>query len=182
MGKALLVAAAVCGIALAAPPSHAQPTGLVYVLPVPPQTVQTVQQRLRQDGDYTGAADGVWGPGSQAALERYQQRHALQATGSLNLATAATMGLDFESIRGQAAAPAPAAVSGAMLRPRSVQAIQWRLRGYGYYYGPMDGVWGQGTEAAIERFQQSRGLQVDGQPGPQTVAALGLSPEVIALR
>jgi N-acetylmuramoyl-L-alanine amidase len=60
--------------------------------------------------------------------------------------------------------------------------IQRRLRGYGYYYGPMDGVWGQGTEALIERFQQSRGLQVDGQPGPQTVAALGLSPDVIALR
>jgi len=181
MCKALVVAATVGSIALAAAsPTRAQPVGLVYLLPVPPQTVQTVQQRLRQDGDYTGAADGVWGPDSQAALERYQQRHALQATGSLNLATAATMGLDPESIWGQAAAPA--AVSGATLRPRSVQAIQWRLRGYGYYYGLIDGVWGQGTEAAVERFQRSRGLQVDGQPRPQTVAALGLSPDVIALR
>jgi peptidoglycan hydrolase-like protein with peptidoglycan-binding domain len=181
MSKALVIAAAVGSITLAGlPPAHAQPAGLAYMLPVPPQTVQTVQQRLRQDGDYTGAVDGVWGPDSQAALERYQQRHALQPTGSLNLGTAATMGLDPESIWGQAAAPA--AVSGAILRPRSVQEIQWRLRGYGYYFGPVDGVWGQGTEAAIERFQRSRGLQVDGQPGPQTVAALGLSPDVIALR
>jgi peptidoglycan hydrolase-like protein with peptidoglycan-binding domain len=182
MRKALIVTAAVGSTALAAPPAYAQPAGLVYVLPVPTQTVQTVQQRLRQDGDYTGVVDGVWGPDSQAALERYQQRHALQVTGSLNLATTATIGLDPGPIWAQPAAPAPATVSGAMLRPRSVQAIQWRLRGYGYYYGPMDGVWGQGTEAAIERFQQSRGLQVDGQPGPQTVAALGLSPDVIALR
>jgi peptidoglycan hydrolase-like protein with peptidoglycan-binding domain len=182
MRKALVITAAVSSIALAAPPAHAQPAGLVYVLPVPPQTVQTVQQQLRQDGDYTGLVDGVWGPDSQAALERYQQRHALQVTGSLNLATAATMGLDPGPIWAQPAAPARAAVSGEMLRPRSVQAIQWRLRGYGYYYGPIDGVWGAGTEAAIERFQQSRGLQVDGQPGPQTVASLGLSPDVIAVR
>jgi len=69
-----------------------------------------------------------------------------------------------------------------MLRPRSVQALQGRLRNYGYYYGPIDGIWGQGTEAAIQRFQQSRGLQIDGQPGPQTVTALGLTPDVIAYR
>jgi peptidoglycan hydrolase-like protein with peptidoglycan-binding domain len=181
MRIALIVTAAVCGVALAALRVHAQPARLVYVQPLPSQTVLTVQLLLRQDGDYTGAVDGVWGPDSQAALERYQQRHALEATGSMNLATAATMGLDPGSIWGLAPASAPA-VNGQMLRPRSVQAIQRRLRGNGYYYGPIDGVWGAGTEAAIERFQQSRGLQVDGQAGPQTVAALGLSPDVIAVR
>ena len=41
-----------------------------------------------------GRADGVWGPDSQAALERFQQARGLQVTGQLNQATAATLGLD----------------------------------------------------------------------------------------
>ncbi len=186
MRHALVLAAALGGLAFIAPPAHAQTAGLVYVQPISPQVVQTVQQMLRQNGEYAGAVDGVWGPDSQAALERYQQRHSLQVTGSLNQATAATMGLDPNALltaQAPAAVPAPApAVSGEMLRPRSVQAIQWRLRNSGFYYGPIDGIWGQGTVAAIQRFQQSRGLQVDGQPGPQTVSALGLTPDVIAFR
>ena len=184
MRTGLVLAAALGGLAFIAPPAHAQSGGLVYVQPIPPQTVQTVQQMLRQDGAYAGAVDGVWGPDSQAALEHYQQRHSLQVTGSLNQATAATMGLDPNTMWATPApvpAPAPAATAD-MLRPRSVQAIQWRLRNYGYYYGPVDGIWGQGTETAIERFQQSRRLQVDGQLGPQTVSALGLTPDVIAYR
>ena len=157
--------------------------GLVYLQPVPPQTVQAVQQRLRQDGDYVGAVDGVWGADSQAALQRYQQRHDLQVTGQLNQATAAIMGLDTGALLAQQpVAPPPPAVSGEMLRPSAVQAIQYRLRRLGYYNGPVDGVWGPGTEAALRGFQQGSGLQIDGSPGPSTVAALGLAPDVISLR
>jgi N-acetylmuramoyl-L-alanine amidase len=182
MRNALVLAAALGGLAFVAPPAHAQSVGLVYVQPVLPQTVQSVQQMLRQDGDYYGGIDGVWGPDSQTALEHYQQRHSLQVTGSLNQATAATMGLDTAAIfGGQATVPAQN-LSGEMLRPRSVQAIQYRLRDYGYYYGPFDGIWGPATQTALERFQRGRGLQSDGAPGPQTVTALGLAPDVIAVR
>jgi N-acetylmuramoyl-L-alanine amidase len=182
MHKALVLATALGGLAFITPSAHAQSVGLVYVQPVPPQTVETVQQVLHQDGDYYGGVDGVWGPDSQSALERYQQRHSLQVTGSLNQATAATMGLNPDALlTAQAPAP-PAGVTGDMLRPHSVQAIQYRLRDYGYYYGPFDGVWGPATQSALERFQQGRGLQPDGQPGPQTVTALGLAPDVIAVR
>ena len=183
MRTALVLATALGGLAFIAPHAHAQSAGLVYVQPVQPQTVQSVQQILHQDGDYYGGVDGVWGPDSQSALERYQQRHSLQVTGSLNQATAATMGLDPSALLTvQAPAAAPPAITGDSLRPHSVEAIQYRLRDYGYYYGPYDGIWGPGTQRALERFQHARGLQPDGQPGPQTVSALGLAPDVIAVR
>src|SRR5918997_3516653 len=68
--------------------------GLTYAQPLSPQALMAVQERLRQVGAYPGRADGVWGPDSQAALERFQQARGLQVTGNLNQATAATLGLN----------------------------------------------------------------------------------------
>jgi peptidoglycan hydrolase-like protein with peptidoglycan-binding domain len=158
-------------------------SALAYVQPVAPQAVQDVQNRLRQAGVYSGQIDGIWGADSQAALERYQQAHQLQVTGQLNQATAATLGLDQGSLLAiPAAAPAPSPPPGDQLRPASVQAIQVRLRSLGFYNGAVDGVWGGGTQAAIERFQQGRGLQPNGQLNPATIAAMGLGPDVLAYR
>jgi peptidoglycan hydrolase-like protein with peptidoglycan-binding domain len=154
---------------------------LVYVQPVPPQAVQDVQNRLRQAGVYSGQIDGIWGADSQAALERYQQGHQLQVTGQLNQATAATLGLDQGRLLSVPAA-APALPPGDQLRPASVQAIQARLRSLGFYNGAVDGIWGGGTQAAIERFQQGRGLQPNGQLNPATITAMGLAPDVLAYR
>ena len=60
--------------------------------------------------------------------------------------------------------------SGAM-----VTQIQTKLKSWGYYTGPVDGVYGSGTERAVRAFQQKNGLTVDGKAGDQTLAAMGLS-------
>jgi peptidoglycan hydrolase-like protein with peptidoglycan-binding domain len=158
-------------------------TPLAYVQPVSPPAVQTVQERLRSAGAYNGAVDGVWGPDSVAALQRFQASHQLQVTGQLNQATAATLGLDPTVLLGtqQAALPPPLPPS-ENLRPASVRAIQAQLRTLGFYTGGTDGVWGQSTQSAIERFQQSRGLQPNGQLAPATLAAMGLSPDSMSYR
>lgn len=51
-----------------------------------------------------------------------------------------------------------------------------------FHRGGVDGVWGAGTQAAVERFQRGRGLQVDGQPGPATLSAMGLDLDNPAAR
>jgi peptidoglycan hydrolase-like protein with peptidoglycan-binding domain len=177
----VILAGSLLAGAVSALPAAAQTAPpLVYVQPMPPQSVQQVQDRLRQTGFYNGRIDGVWGADSQSALERFQQAHQLQVTGQFNQATAATLGLDPNMmVSTSAAAPWPPPDH---LRPASVRAVQARLRALGFYGGALDGVWGEGTQAAVERFQQGRGLQPNGQLNPATVGGLGLAPDVMAYR
>jgi peptidoglycan hydrolase-like protein with peptidoglycan-binding domain len=174
VASGLLAIASMPAVAQQAPP-------LSYVQPLPTPAVQSVQDRLRQTGAYNGRVDGIWGPDSVTALERFQQAHQLQVTGQLNQATAATLGLDPNALLATpvAAAPPPPPDH---LQPASVQAVQSRLRALGFYNGPVDGVWGQGTQDAVGRLQHQRGLQVDGQLGPATITAMGLTPEALAYR
>jgi len=174
-------------VTLACLPAVAQPAAptLAYVQPLPTPMVQSVQDKLRLAGTYSGRIDGIWGTDSQAALERFQQANQLQVTGQLNQATAATLGLDPNALLGNApatAAAAPPPPTADHLMPASVRAVQSRLRALGFYGGTVDGVWGGSTQTAIERFQRGRGLQVDGQLGPATITAMGLAPEALAYR
>ena len=56
----------------------------------------------------------------------------------------------------------------------TVRQIQTKLKNWGYYSGPVDGVYGSGTEKAVRLFQQKNGLAVDGKAGAQTLAAMGI--------
>jgi peptidoglycan hydrolase-like protein with peptidoglycan-binding domain len=173
-------------ILLAAPPllpaAQAQaPSVLSYSQALSSGVMAMIQEKLQQAGVYAGRADGVWGPESQAALERFQQTRNLQVTGQLNQATAATLGIAPADLLAARAvqAPAPASVAVATPEPISpavIRNVQQRLRALGFYRGGVDGLWGAGTQASIERFQQGRGLQPTGQVNPLTLQALGLDP------
>src|SRR5689334_16805474 len=53
-----------------------------------------------------------------------------------------------------------------------VRRLQEMLQRAGFDPGGVDGSFGRNTEAAVERFQAARGLQVDGVVGDRTLAAL----------
>lgn len=50
--------------------------------------------------------------------------------------------------------------------------MQVRLQGLGYNPGPIDGVVGPRTKAALQRYQRDHGLLASGLPGPATRARL----------
>jgi Putative peptidoglycan binding domain len=55
-----------------------------------------------------------------------------------------------------------------------MKLTQERLRDLGYTPGPIDGIMGSGSAAALRAFQQQEGLRVTGRANPETVAALGI--------
>jgi peptidoglycan hydrolase-like protein with peptidoglycan-binding domain len=75
---------------------------------------------------------------------------------------------------GMAAADAEASFPATELTREVVGRIQRTLNDKGYDAGPVDGLWGPQTVAAIENFQHRNNLVVDGQLDDQTIAALGL--------
>jgi hypothetical protein len=58
----------------------------------PDQVVADVQGALQRLGYYQGAIDGILGPATQAAIEKYQHDHGLPLTGGIDARTLASMG------------------------------------------------------------------------------------------
>jgi peptidoglycan hydrolase-like protein with peptidoglycan-binding domain len=160
--------------ALRTEPARSSGPPNVVIQAADPTSVRTVQNRLRQLGFYDGQADGVWGPSTQVALERFQRARGLQPSGQLTNATVNAMGLDPSKF------PVNTPSVSAPLDPDVVRNIQSRLREQGFYTGRVDGKWGPGSETAVERFQRSRGMQPTGDLTPATLAALGLDPNNLA--
>jgi peptidoglycan hydrolase-like protein with peptidoglycan-binding domain len=50
----------------------------------------------------------------------------------------------------------------------AVRQLQEKLRAKGVYQGPIDGVFGSGTEAAVREIQRRNNLVSDGIVGPET--------------
>ena len=73
----------------------------------------------------------------------------------------------------------PLAADAAVLKRGSrgdeVVTLQKKLKQWGYYDGSVDGVFGAGTEKAVQYFQRKNGLTADGVVGAKTAAALGMT-------
>jgi peptidoglycan hydrolase-like protein with peptidoglycan-binding domain len=58
---------------------------------VPESQVKQAQQQLKSAGLYKGAVDGKMGSDTQQAIEQFQQKHGLPATGTLDEQTMAAL-------------------------------------------------------------------------------------------
>jgi hypothetical protein len=65
-----------------------------------------------------------------------------------------------------------------LLRRRVLMAVQQHLRRIGLYAGPIDGIPGPDTEAAVIRFQRRVGIKVDAMIGPEVIRRLEENPTI----
>jgi peptidoglycan hydrolase-like protein with peptidoglycan-binding domain len=140
----------------------------------PADWVTFLQQALTAAGFNPGAADGDFGPATQQAVEAFQTAAGLGADGIVGDATwlALAQALGPVAATGNRFDPATAPVLRRGSRGEFVAYLQQLLIAAGHDPGPVDGIFGPRTEAAVREFQQANGLQVDGVVGIQTWTAL----------
>jgi len=133
------------------------------------EDIKHVQTRLAFYGYYTGAVDGKFGKTTIAAIKAFQAANGLKVDGAAGPLT-------MEKLNSATAV----AKKDANLEPTSdeIKHIQSRLIHYGFYTGLIDGVFGNGTLAAVKDFQSANGLEVDGKVGEKTLAKLNSSTAV----
>ncbi|GAB2716614.1 peptidoglycan-binding protein [Paenibacillus thermoaerophilus] len=132
------------------------PTGSVLSVGSTGPEVTTLQTNLNKVG-YTVTVDGIFGSGTESVVKQFQSAHGLTVDGKVGSATSTKLNT--------------LAATTKVLRVGStgdeVKVLQRLLTKKGY---PLtaDGVFGSGTEAAVKKFQQAKGLTVDGIVGSAT--------------
>ncbi|MQA75603.1 MAG: hypothetical protein GEU88_14905 [Solirubrobacterales bacterium] len=133
--------------------------------PAGSQRVRALQLHLRRAGEDPGPIDGLFGPLTEAAVRSFQAAQGLAADGLVGPLTSA-------ELRRRAALIAAGAGYGDPNGSRRVRALQLHLRRAGEDPGPIDGLFGPLTEAAVRSFQAAQGLAADGLVGRATRLAL----------
>jgi peptidoglycan hydrolase-like protein with peptidoglycan-binding domain len=126
--------------------------------------VAKLQAAMTGLGYYTGPIDGIYGADTTAAVTKMQQ----------DLGVTPADGIFGPETYVALKASAKAAKADAKVKAKTtaiVVKIQTTLTKYGYYSGPIDGVYGAETTAAVEALQADLGVTVDGRVGPETIVA-----------
>lgn len=153
--------------------------------------VAAIQQRLQIHGFSIGTIDGAYGSRTTAAVSEFQRAKGLDSNGIVDKETWTALAADPVSapktveeespIQKDASVPSNAPSSDPtnviILSKGSsgakVKTLQVRLEVQGYDPGPIDGIFGAKTIAAVKGFQDYKGLKADGVVDETTWKALG---------
>lgn len=132
--------------------------------------VTALQERLQELGYFKTNVTGYFGSVTKEAVIRFQQAKGLTPDGVVGTSTEASLG--------EKPLQSPEQVSDSSKqilqlgdRGSQVSAMQKRLAAAGFSSGE-NGTFDEATQDAVQRFQQTKGLMVDGIVGEQTLAAL----------
>lgn len=156
--------------------SSAQSAGVSQQQAASSGLVRDVQHSLNSRGYDPGAADGVYGSGTENALRRFQNDQKLSSNGQIDYPTLAALGLTKEAGAPQRISYQPTGErnSAAVMAPAKARQVQQNLADRGYDPGPVDGIIGPKTRDALRSFQNDQKLAASGRADRQTLAALGV--------
>src|SRR3954469_2781678 len=118
--------------------------------------VRTLQRALRRLGWQPGPVDGLYGPRTEAAVTRFQSATRIGVDGIVGPQTRGSLqNAKTESLRRGAGFVQPDG------SPR-VRSLQAQLNKHGLRSGPVDGLFGPRTQAAVERLQRRNGVHANG--------------------
>jgi peptidoglycan hydrolase-like protein with peptidoglycan-binding domain/DNA invertase Pin-like site-specific DNA recombinase len=140
-----------------------------YGQPRGSKPVRVLQRRLRTLGLRPGSVDGLFGPQTKAAVERFQHAAGLQVDGIVGPQTRGILRRATAPMLGRGAGYAK---PGGSIR---VRKLQRHLRRLGFRPGPIDGLYGPRTAAAVARFQRDQGAPSDGVIWGHTRRAIALA-------
>jgi peptidoglycan hydrolase-like protein with peptidoglycan-binding domain len=142
-----------------------EPSNGVWRLGDRGQQISAIQESLAVAG-FSGGSSGIFDQATQEAVRRFQQAKGLTADGIVGPQTMAAL----PAIGGSAPLPASGRLTSRLdtnwtdIRTTSrinVRAIQSRLQSQGFYSGPIDGLWGPKTQAAVEAAQRAYRVSAD---------------------
>jgi peptidoglycan hydrolase-like protein with peptidoglycan-binding domain len=146
--------------------------------------VADLQTRLKSAGYFDGPITSYYGSLTEASVTRFQQAKQIAADGAAGPQTLAALQQTSRPTQSPTpttqqppaqGGPAEPVTTGTLQRGDrgdAVTTLQNRLKTAGVFDGPVTGFYGSLTEEAVRRFQQAKGLSVDGVAGPRTMAAL----------
>ena len=163
--------------------------------------VTELQTLLKQLGYDPKGVDGKFGVGTQRAVVKFQKANGLKADGlagtkTLELIRQKAAALGSGSTSGDAStggssnsssgSSSSSGIAGLTRTLRKgytgsdARTVQQRLQELGYYTGLVDGVYGNGSIAAVRAFQKANGLTADGLAGTRTFQVMFSSSAVAA--
>lgn len=130
--------------------------------------VAVLQSHLQQLGYLSnGGTDGSYGPGTTAAVTKYQKDNGLEPTGIADEKTQNSIDEKIASIR----ANNTPLEKGSKEKSRVMQ-LQFKLVDLGYSTNGIDGDYGDGTFNAVKQFQTDNNLKATGVADPDTLSLL----------
>lgn len=146
--------------------------------------VQSLQQRLKTLGYFTGTVTTNFGSVTMNAVKTFQKAKKLTADGIVGRATYNALYADAQPTTTATATPTPSATQNTANPPAftrtlklgcngtDVQALQQRLKDLGYFTATVTTNFGSVTQSAVKALQKAKGLTADGIVGRTTYNAI----------
>jgi len=138
------------------------------------EEVSRIQRRLIDLGLLSTRATGIFGPATREAVIRFQGANGLTADGIVNHSTMTTL---FPSVQNNLSSNPITSVLSRGSRGEQVTKLQNRLIELGLLNARANGIFGPLTQAAVEGFQRTNGLTVNGILNRETANRVFAQPE-----